>query len=231
MTKLTVVVPDNKIIKDGKHLEMMVNAPENVRAIQWDGLNGHIEYNDGSANEKITQKSDVQAYIDAFDNEITRLARKPAVKPWEEASWDNDTQTWVVNLVSDSVRVRQEAMLEYVENERDWALNEGVVDANGVQWSANGEAIQRISRIINRINAYRNGDVSSAFPNGKTTIILLDLNNQPHTLTVQDILNLGVLGDDLWDRVDDNTYYLKDQILTSTTHDELDSIDTSQGWS
>lgn len=50
--KLTIVVPDSVVGIDGEFRQLdLSQLPENIRAVQWDGVKGHVEFNDGTPNE------------------------------------------------------------------------------------------------------------------------------------------------------------------------------------
>jgi hypothetical protein len=65
MTTLTIIKDDKFVKVDGEGLTLdAVVLPSNVHAIQFDGTNGTIEYNDGTANEAITSISDYSTITD-----------------------------------------------------------------------------------------------------------------------------------------------------------------------
>lgn len=70
MTTLTVIAEDRIIIVDGELLRFDfgtdIGLPENVRAIQWNGSFGHIEYSDGQMPEDISDEKTIKKYIAAF---------------------------------------------------------------------------------------------------------------------------------------------------------------------
>ena len=72
MTTLTIIKEDKFVAVDGEGLfldEVVLAA--NVHAVQFDGTNGHIEYNDGTPNKAITSISD---YSTITDNHATKKA-------------------------------------------------------------------------------------------------------------------------------------------------------------
>ena len=71
--RLTVIPSDNIIIKDGQRLVFQFAAPADLHAIQWYGTHGFVETTDGK-QERIDSLNSVQAYIDAYASEVTRLA-------------------------------------------------------------------------------------------------------------------------------------------------------------
>ena len=72
MATLTIVKDDKWVKVDGVGLTLdAVDLPANVHAIQWDGSTGHIEYNDGTANETI---SSIDAYSTITNDHATLKA-------------------------------------------------------------------------------------------------------------------------------------------------------------
>ena len=72
MTTLTIIKDDKFVNVDGHPLTLdAVVLASNVHAIQFDGTNGHIEYNDGTANEAITS---ISAYSTITDDHATLKA-------------------------------------------------------------------------------------------------------------------------------------------------------------
>jgi len=56
MSKISLVVPENKIYVDGEPIGVDdLGLDASVWAIQWDGSKGDIEYNDGTPSEAITE--------------------------------------------------------------------------------------------------------------------------------------------------------------------------------
>ena len=74
--QVTVIVPDKCIIVDGHALEPIEFAyDEGVHAIQWNGVNGHIEFltADGGVMTTPVSELEVQPYVDAWQAEKDRL--------------------------------------------------------------------------------------------------------------------------------------------------------------
>ena len=72
MTTLTIVKDDKFVAVDGEGLILdAVVLASNVHAVQFDGTNGTIEYNDGTANEAITS---ISAYSTITDDHATLKA-------------------------------------------------------------------------------------------------------------------------------------------------------------
>jgi len=89
MTKLTVIILDKVIIKDGVALyfsggtaegnfDAVVTSQghENKWAVQWDGATGYIEDSDSSIAHEQATESVANAYIAAFDAEIGRIKQE-----------------------------------------------------------------------------------------------------------------------------------------------------------
>jgi hypothetical protein len=63
--RLTIVVPDSNVGVDGEFKKLnLASMDENIHAVQWNGTRGHIEYNDGTINEQIT---DINQFSDIVD--------------------------------------------------------------------------------------------------------------------------------------------------------------------
>ncbi len=72
MTTLTIIKEDKFVAIDGEGLFLdEVILPANVHAVQFDGTNGEIEYNDGTPNEAITS---ISAYSTITDNHAAKKA-------------------------------------------------------------------------------------------------------------------------------------------------------------
>jgi len=72
MTTLTIIKEDKFVAVDGEGLFLdAVVLATNVHAIQFDGTNGEIEYNDGTPNKDITSISD---YSTITDNHAAKKA-------------------------------------------------------------------------------------------------------------------------------------------------------------
>ena len=72
MTTLTIIKDDKFVAVDGEGLFLdAVVLATNVHAIQFDGTNGEIEYNDGTPNKAITSISD---YSTITDNHAAKKA-------------------------------------------------------------------------------------------------------------------------------------------------------------
>lgn len=75
MPRVTIVPADRLVIVDGQALTFEFSAPERMHALQWDGLQGHIEWkgygHEPPRNELLT--------ADSYANRVA-----PYVKMWEE---------------------------------------------------------------------------------------------------------------------------------------------------
>ena len=71
--QISVIPQDKTIVKNGSALVFdFVVWPPNLRAMQWNGANGSMEFETG-ANQWFDNPSMVQGYILAYDNEATRI--------------------------------------------------------------------------------------------------------------------------------------------------------------
>lgn len=75
--KLSIIVDDNLIIKDGIHATVdMASIPFNISnlwAIHWNETAGEMELRDGQANVPFTDFTSIQPFADAFDTEYAVL--------------------------------------------------------------------------------------------------------------------------------------------------------------
>lgn len=66
--RLTIIRDDNMVIVDGRALSVDLSGlPGNLHAVQWDGKAGHVEYNDGTPNEKLDAIMAWQSVVDAWE--------------------------------------------------------------------------------------------------------------------------------------------------------------------
>ena len=75
---ITVVNEDKVIVVDGEGINLPFTLADNIWAIQWNGTSGHIEFNDGTPNEELTDFSDYQYLADTHATEKQRLADEEA---------------------------------------------------------------------------------------------------------------------------------------------------------
>lgn len=66
--RLTIVVPDSVVGIDGEFRQVdLTSLAQNIRAVQWDGFKGHIEYSDGTANATINDISDFSEVVSLWE--------------------------------------------------------------------------------------------------------------------------------------------------------------------
>ena len=75
MSRVTVVPADRLVIVDGQALTFEFSAPGRMHALQWDGLQGHIEWKGYGHEQPCNELLTADSYAD-------RVA--PYVKMWEE---------------------------------------------------------------------------------------------------------------------------------------------------
>lgn len=76
--RVSVNVQDQIIVVDGEALGFPFQYfPPGLRAIQWDGVRGSMEFDTG-ANQFIDNPALVQPYVDQFNAEAARLAAEAA---------------------------------------------------------------------------------------------------------------------------------------------------------
>ena len=106
MTTLTIIKDDSFVKVDGFGIEPIdcTSLASNIHAIQFDGTNGWVEYNDGTANLDINAISSYSAITDLWttakavnDQAIADAITAGAVEKAKEANYDwkrvNDATT------------------------------------------------------------------------------------------------------------------------------------------
>lgn len=85
MSRVTVVPADRLVIVDGQALTFDFNAPERMHALQWDGEQGHIEWqgsdDEPPHNESLAADSyagQVAPYVELWKEEKARLEQAAA---------------------------------------------------------------------------------------------------------------------------------------------------------
>ena len=109
-------------------------------------------------------------------------------------------------------------------------LELGFDDGNGAVWPATGGPRDRILDLTQRIQEFRAGNMASALPNGKSTVKLRDVNNQPHDADPDKIVALAEQGSDFVDQVEDRLEELIASIEAATSHSDLDNVNVMAGW-
>lgn len=96
MPRVTVVPADRLVIVDGQALILDFNAPERMHALQWDGKQGHIEWqgsdNEPPHNEPLEAASyadQVAPYVELWTKEKKRLDNEAAAAEAEYNSLPN----------------------------------------------------------------------------------------------------------------------------------------------
>ena len=68
-----IVNVDKVVMVDGVGLNFEYTLDSNIWAVQWDGSTGSVEFKDGTPNEIITDFSDYQYLVDAYNVEKARV--------------------------------------------------------------------------------------------------------------------------------------------------------------
>lgn len=105
--KMTYVAEDNTVGVDGEFYKVETKAAENIRAIQWNGTSGEIEYNDGTLNLVIDNANEFQFLLEAWN-----LANLKANKPKPYSKWDDEIPGWVVD---ENLKIKYEIEVEIQE--------------------------------------------------------------------------------------------------------------------
>ncbi len=90
---VNIISDDKSMVVDGEYLKFDFTIDDSIWSINWNGSSGHVEYRDTISNLEITDFSDYQYLVDAFNSETKRI-RLDA----EKAEIDRvANMTWVEN--------------------------------------------------------------------------------------------------------------------------------------
>lgn len=73
---LTILNENNTVILNNEPLEFDYELDANIWAVQWNGNSGHIEYADDTPNEEITDISQFQSVIEAYNAKVAEMAHQ-----------------------------------------------------------------------------------------------------------------------------------------------------------
>ena len=114
MPRVTIVPADRLVIVDGQALTFEFSAPERMHALQWDGLQGHIEWkgygHEPPRNELLT--------ADSYANRVA-----PYVKMWEEEKSRLEQAAAEAEAARLAEYNSEEARFERLRAERDRRLS------------------------------------------------------------------------------------------------------------
>ena len=133
--RLTIIPNDKVVIKDGLALHGLNFTLANIRAIQWYGNKGEVEYLDGSPNEVIDDITPYQSIIDVYNTEKARLeaeAIEAAKLTWDKIRATRDVlleeSDWTQLLDAPIDAIKQESFVAYRQDLRDVPQTHSAVD-------------------------------------------------------------------------------------------------------
>ncbi len=109
-----IVVPENKlIIVDGMPLTLDFTYPSGLHAIQWDGQQGHIEWDDDynwplSADDATAYDDEVAPYVALWQAEKVRLEQEAAARAAEKAEAEAARLAEYNSAAARAIRLRTE---------------------------------------------------------------------------------------------------------------------------
>ena len=112
MSVITLIPSYKQMILDGDTVNFDLKLDANIHAIQWDGSKGHIEYNDGSSNEEITE----------FDEDGWIVKHKQVVLD-EETAIATEEKKRANDMTYKEKRKREYNRLEQFEMQYDDKIN------------------------------------------------------------------------------------------------------------
>lgn len=135
--KLTIIVPDSAVYVDGKSYSnlTLTNIPANVRVLQWQGTEGHIEFIDGTSNQNITE-------LPTWAND--------AKNEWDSALLKSTQPDPVESNLSETFTLNDAEKLEAIRLERtnrlrfsDWTqLSDAPSYINKEEWAKYRQALR-----------------------------------------------------------------------------------------
>jgi hypothetical protein len=97
--KISIINPDSTVVIDGLGFDSLdlSTIPSTTHAIQFDTATsvGHIEYNDGTANEAITSIAPYQSIIDAW--QVVKDAQPVPVEPTAQEVVNNESLQYLAS--------------------------------------------------------------------------------------------------------------------------------------
>jgi len=125
MAIISMTRPDDAVTVDGNGQSVDLSSlASNIHAIQWDGSTGHIEYNDGTANETIDSMSPYTAYTDAH---ATAKATEDAALAAEAQSRQDDQDA--MDAWAASYKGKRQAEYPSIGDQLDALFHAGTFDA------------------------------------------------------------------------------------------------------
>lgn len=87
--KVTIIVPDGIVGVDGEFRQVsLAGINQYVRAVQWDGLKGHIEFNNGSPNMKIDSFDMFNVFVDRWNALTPPEPQPPTLEELKAQAWE-----------------------------------------------------------------------------------------------------------------------------------------------
>lgn len=137
--RLTIIPSDQIVIKNGKALNFPFVLPD-IRAVQWYGSSGEVEYTDSRPNKKITSLAPYQSVADAYQTEKTRLEDEAAQN---EADAIEAAKPTVLAL---------KALRNDLLQECDWTQSNDVTLANNPDWLTYRQELRALPQYIQNNN-------------------------------------------------------------------------------
>ncbi|MDY0259348.1 MAG: tail fiber assembly protein [Desulfovibrio sp.] len=113
MTAVTIVPGDTFISVDGAPLVFDFPAPQNLHALQWDGQQGHIEWEDDynwplSTDDATAYEDEVAPYVALWQAEKERIDQEAAARATEEAEAEAARLAEYNSAAARAIRLRTE---------------------------------------------------------------------------------------------------------------------------
>ena len=117
MNTLTIVVPSQLVIIDGVSLSLDASVFEqliadSIHAVQWRNGAGHVEYNNGQANQKIESIDVFKTILDAHAAEFAHVTIEQNLSQWE--TYNRESGEIKVDLTS-LIKARREEVEQLLQ--------------------------------------------------------------------------------------------------------------------
>ena len=135
--RVTIIRDDGVLLKDGRSIKIdLSDFPADIHAVQWEGTEGHVEYNDWKPYAKIANLTAFQTWIDR----------------WQSAADVEDAPP-----PPDSPEVVKEKQKKAIERQRDMTL------AAGLTWNGNKYHIDQtmIAALNGRLTLWQEGKIAA----------------------------------------------------------------------
>jgi hypothetical protein len=157
--RLTIIRDDGIVGIDGKFKKIDLSSlPRGIRAVQWNSVAGHVEYDD-MTNTEISSMTPFQTFVDAWNLAASSQASAPGSAGLKAAALnriDNAYQAAVRLIISEYPRDEVESWSKQ-EAEARALLNDSDIETPWLDSAAAARGLTKADlavRIINKVNRF-----------------------------------------------------------------------------